>query len=183
MDDQTPKHAPPHARCCESEKNSPLPGSNATVPSSPSSFSSDLVGSVGFRHDTWRGWVPVGAAAASLFVYLGVIYSWGVLQVRLVETTSASLTTLMFVGSLATSFMISISTLAGLAVRTLGYPSTALLGAGLMGLGEFLASWATAHVAALFVLHGLVFGVGGGLSIFVSEGNFAPNSFASTNKL
>lgn len=118
--------------------------------------------------DNPRGWIPVAAAACSLFVYLGVIYSWGIMQVRLVETTSSSLTTLTFVGSLGTSFMISLSVLSGMAVRKLGYQMTALLGAVLMGLGEFLASWTTRHVGALFVFHGVVFGIGGGLSIFVS---------------
>ncbi|KAM5349159.1 hypothetical protein ACJ41O_008982 [Fusarium nematophilum] len=116
--------------------------------------------------DNPKGWIPVAAAACSLFVYLGVIYSWGIMQVRLVETTSSSLTTLTFVGSLGTSFMISLSILSGIAVRKLGYQKTALIGAVLMGLGEFLASWTTTHVAALFVFHGVIFGIGGGLSIF-----------------
>lgn len=161
MDHQHRKSLPALAHPCETEKTA-LPGSDDTASSSNSTHSKD------FRHDTWRGWIPVGAAACTLFVYLGVIYSWGIMQIKLVETTSSSLTTLMFVGSLATSFMISISILAGMAVRKIGYQATALAGACLMGLGEFLASWATAHIGALFVLHGLVFGVGGGLSIFVS---------------
>ncbi|KAJ3546248.1 hypothetical protein NM208_g2093 [Fusarium decemcellulare] len=116
--------------------------------------------------DNPKGWIPVSAAACSLFVYLGVIYSWGIMQVRLVETTASSLTTLTFVGSLGTSFMISLSVLSGIAVRKMGYQKTALLGAVLMGLGEFLASWTTKHVGALFVFHGVIFGIGGGLSIF-----------------
>ncbi|KAH6686407.1 major facilitator superfamily domain-containing protein [Plectosphaerella plurivora] len=109
-----------------------------------------------FKPDTRAGWIPVAAGSLSLFVYLGVIYSWGIMQIRLVETTDASLTTLTLVGSLATSFMISVSVPAAAAVRR----------GCLMGLGEFLASWVTGHIGALFVLHGLVFGVGGGLSIF-----------------
>ncbi|KAH7121600.1 major facilitator superfamily domain-containing protein [Dactylonectria macrodidyma] len=117
-------------------------------------------------YDGLRGWITVAAAACSMFFYLGVIYAWGIMQVRLVETTSSSLTTLTFVGSLATSFMISISIISGIAVRKFGYQKTALAGGFLMGLGEFLASWTTKHVGALFVLHGIFFGVGGGLSIF-----------------
>ncbi|KAM0270623.1 hypothetical protein ACHAQH_009384 [Verticillium albo-atrum] len=72
----------------------------------------------------------------------------------------------MFVGSLASSFMVSVSIPAGLMVRRFGYRTTALTGAILMGLGEFLASWLTEHVEGLFVVHGVMFGVGGGLSIF-----------------
>ncbi|KAF4332261.1 MCH2 (monocarboxylate permease) [Fusarium beomiforme] len=118
------------------------------------------------QFDNPKGWIAVAAAACSLFVYLGVIYSWGIMQVRLVEVTGTNLTTLTFVGSLATSFMISLSVLSGIAVRKLGYQKTALAGGILMGLGEFLASWTTKHVGALFVFHGVIFGIGGGLSIF-----------------
>lgn len=134
-----------------------------TEPSSPPAPKT-----IEIEFDNPRGWIPVAAAACSLFVYLGVIYSWGIMQVRLVETTSSSLTTLTFVGSLGTSFMISLSVLSGIAVRKLGYQKTALSGAVLMGLGEFLASWTTKHVGALFVFHGVIFGIGGGLCIFVS---------------
>jgi hypothetical protein len=122
-----------------------------------------------FEFDDPKGWIAVAAAACSQFLYLGVIYSWGIMQVRLVEVTGSSLTTLTFVGSLATSFMISLSILAGMAVRKLGYQKTAFSGAFLMGLGEFLASWTTKHVGALFAFHSVIFGIGGGLSIFVSS--------------
>ncbi|KAF3346025.1 Monoacylglycerol lipase ABHD12 [Verticillium dahliae VDG2] len=116
--------------------------------------------------DGKQAWVVVTAAACSLFVYLGVLYSWGVMQVRLLETSSTSLTTLMFIGSLASSFMVSVSIPAGLVVQRIGYRMTALTGAMMMGLGEFLASWLTHHVEALFIVHGVMFGMGGGLSIF-----------------
>ncbi|KAF5600652.1 MCH2 (monocarboxylate permease) [Fusarium pseudoanthophilum] len=137
---------------------------NDTDVSQPDNESTPTPPTVEF--DNPKGWIAVAAAACSLFVYLGVIYSWGIMQVRLVEVTGTTLTTLTFVGSLATSFMISLSILSGIAVRKLGYQKTALAGGVLMGLGEFLASWTTKHVGALFVFHGVVFGIGGGLSIF-----------------
>ncbi|KAH8122257.1 hypothetical protein FP744_10006145 [Trichoderma asperellum] len=116
--------------------------------------------------DTWRGWVVVAAAASTVFVYLGIIYSWGLLEASLVDTTGYSLTTLTFVGSLATSFMISVSLFARFCIQRFGYQKTALAGAFLMGLGEFVVSWASDHIIALFLLHGVTFGVGGGLSMF-----------------
>ncbi|KAF5002764.1 hypothetical protein FGRMN_162 [Fusarium graminum] len=119
--------------------------------------------------DNPRGWIAVVAAACSLFVYLGVVYSWGIMQVRLVEVTGTSLTTLTFVGSLATSFMISLSIVSGISVRKLGYQKTALAGGVLMGLGEFLASWTVHHIGALFAFHGVIFGIGGGLCIFTNH--------------
>ncbi|RSL92206.1 hypothetical protein CEP52_013953 [Fusarium oligoseptatum] len=139
---------------------------NETDRSQTDSSSPPTPKTIEIEFDNPRGWIPVTAAACSLFVYLGVIYSWGIMQVRLVETTSSSLTTLTFVGSLGTSFMISLSVLSGIAVRKLGYQKTALSGAILMGLGEFLASWTTKHVGALFIFHGVIFGIGGGLCIF-----------------
>lgn len=119
------------------------------------------------RVDGWRGWVVVAAAACSLFVFQGVIYSWGILQSEIADTTGASLTSLTFVGSLATSFMCSICIFVGKAIRRFGYRETALAGAVLLGLGEFLSSWVVGHLGALFVTHGVLFGVGGGLTVLV----------------
>ncbi|OAQ78106.1 monocarboxylate transporter [Purpureocillium lilacinum] len=116
-------------------------------------------------HDGWRGWIVVAASACSLFIYMGVIYSWGILQSRIADDTGMSLTSLTFVGSLATSFMCSICIFVGKAIRRFGYRRTAMLGALLLGLGEFLSSWFSGHLGALFVTHGILFGVGGGLTI------------------
>ena len=117
--------------------------------------------------DGWRGWLVVVAASCSLFIYLGVIYSWGVVQSELVKTTPFSMTTLTFVGSLATSFMVSMSIPTGMAIRRFGYQRTAFTGAIFMGLGEFLASWVTDSLVGLFICHSVLFGVGGGLTIMV----------------
>ncbi|KAJ6785953.1 hypothetical protein PWT90_03903 [Aphanocladium album] len=115
--------------------------------------------------DGWRGWIVVAASASSLFVFMGVIYSWGILQANLAHKSNMSLTTLTFVGSLATSFMTSICIFVGKAVRKFGYRETAIAGAILLGLGEFASSWVTHNLGALFVTHGVIFGVGGGLTI------------------
>ncbi|KZL67817.1 major facilitator superfamily transporter [Colletotrichum tofieldiae] len=117
-------------------------------------------------YDDRKAWITVAASSLTMFVYLGVIYSWGIMQVRLVETTGSSLTTLTFVGSLATSFMICFSIVSDKIVCRVGYRLAALVGGVFMGLGEVLASFTTHHVVALFFLHGLVFGLGGGLCVF-----------------
>lgn len=119
--------------------------------------------------DGWRGWIVVTASASSLFVFMGVIYSWGILQANLAHKSNMSLTTLTFVGSLATSFMTSICIFVGKAIRRFGYRQTAIAGAILLGLGEFASSWVTHHLGALFITHGVIFGVGGGLTILVSH--------------
>ncbi|QPG95145.1 hypothetical protein C2857_007731 [Epichloe festucae Fl1] len=115
------------------------------------------------QFDTWRGWIVVTAASCSFFMYMGVIYSWGILQAKMADTRGYSLTTLTFVGSLATSFMVSLCILVGKMVRKHGYRNVALVGAVFLGLGEFLSSWVVGHPWALFITHGILFGVGGGL--------------------
>ncbi|KAG6009869.1 hypothetical protein E4U21_000971 [Claviceps maximensis] len=117
------------------------------------------------HYDTWRGWIVVTAASCSLFMYMGVIYSWGIIQAKLADTRGYSLTTLTFVGSLAASFMVSLCILVGHMVRKYGYRDVALAGAVFLGLGELLSSWAVSHLWALFITHGILFGVGGGLTI------------------
>lgn len=119
------------------------------------------------QFDTWRGWIVVTAASCSFFMYMGVIYSWGILQAKMADTRGYSLTTLTFVGSLATSFMVSLCILVGKMVRKHGYRNVALVGAVFLGLGEFLSSWVVGHPWALFITHGILFGVGGGLTTLV----------------
>lgn len=138
-------------------------GDNYTGDSKPPSLSEKEDPNI----DGWRGWLVVVAASCALFIYLGVIYSWGVVQSELVKTTPFSMTTLTFVGSLATSFMVSMSIPTGMAIRRFGYQRTAFTGAIFMGLGEFLASWVTDSLVGLFICHSVLFGVGGGLTIMV----------------
>ncbi|KAF4592296.1 monocarboxylate transporter [Ophiocordyceps camponoti-floridani] len=112
-----------------------------------------------------RGWIVVAAASCSLFCYMGCIYSWGIVQVQISQTTSMTLPSLTFVGSLGTSFMASISPFVGKAIRRFGYRNTALAGAFLLGLGEMLSSWVTYSLPALLITHGCLFGIGGGMTI------------------
>lgn len=134
------------------------------------------------EHGGWRGWVVVAASACSLFLYMGVIYSWGILQAGIAHDAAISLTSLTFVGSLATSFMCSICILVGKSIRRFGYPATAMAGAVLLGLGEFLSGFVSGNLAALFVTHGVLFGVGGGLTILVRELLPLPSSRASSGQ-
>ncbi|KAG5972517.1 hypothetical protein E4U58_006519 [Claviceps cyperi] len=113
--------------------------------------------------DSFHSWIVAIAASVNLFMYLGIIYAWGILQTKIADSRGYSLTTLTFVGSLATSFMVSLCILVGHLVRKFGYRAVALAGAVFLGLGEFLSSWVVGHLWALFITHGVLFGVGGGL--------------------
>ncbi|KAG6097832.1 hypothetical protein E4U31_004901 [Claviceps sp. LM219 group G6] len=115
------------------------------------------------HHDTLRSWIVAIAASVSLFMYMGIIYAWGILQTKIADSRGYPLTTLTFVGSLATSFMVSLCILVGHLVRRFGYREVALAGAVFLGLGEILSSWVVGHLWALFITHGILFGVGGGL--------------------
>ncbi len=156
-----------------SEKH-PEPSEAITRPPSVSDEESGTEGHSGAelkdeqRYDGWRGWVVVAASSCSLFTFMGVIYSWGIIQAHLARNSGMSLTSLTFVGSLATSFQTSICIFVGKSVRKFGYRKTAIAGAILLGLGEFASSWVTHHLGALFVTHGVIFGLGGGLTILVS---------------
>lgn len=119
--------------------------------------------------DSAHGWVVVAASSSSLFLYMGVIYSWGIVQADLAKKSNMSLTALTFVGSLAASFMCSICIPVRKCIQRFGYQKTAFAGALLLGLGEFLSSWVTEHVGALFVTHGVIFGIGGGMTILVRQ--------------
>ncbi|KAK8931666.1 hypothetical protein H634G_04196 [Metarhizium anisopliae BRIP 53293] len=148
-----------------SEKPPTTPGSSASDTGEESGPEQCIPPKEDAHLDTWRGWVVVAAASMSLFMYMGVIYSWGILQAKMADAKGYSLTTLTFVGSLATSFMVSLCILVGKLVRKFGYRRTALVGAVFLGLGEFLSSWVVGHLWALFITHGILFGVGGGLTI------------------
>lgn len=150
-----------------SEKPPTTPGSSASDTGEESGPEQCIPPKEDAHLDTWRGWVVVAAASMSLFMYMGVIYSWGILQAKMADAKGYSLTTLTFVGSLATSFMVSLCILVGKLVRKFGYRRTALVGAVFLGLGEFLSSWVVGHLWALFITHGILFGVGGGLTILV----------------
>lgn len=119
------------------------------------------------HHDTLRSWIVAIAASVNLFMYMGIIYAWGILQTKIADSRGYSLTTLTFVGSLATSFMVSLCILVGHLVRRFGYREVALAGAVFLGLGEILSSWVVGHLWALFITHGILFGVGGGLITLV----------------
>lgn len=113
--------------------------------------------------DDWdknEGWGSVAAGSAIFFVYLGLIYSYGIVQLHLNEAQLASVSTLAFVGSVGAS----LSPLTGLVVariiNRIGYRATAFVGSVFLGLGEFTAGWATKSVPALFVTQGFLFGIG-----------------------
>ncbi|OKP12682.1 hypothetical protein PENSUB_1775 [Penicillium subrubescens] len=66
--------------------------------------------------DDWdkkEGWPVVGAGSAIFFVYLGLIYSYGIVQLHLTESRLASVSTLSFIGRLFRSLKFDIMLIMG----------------------------------------------------------------------
>lgn len=58
-------------------------------------------------NDVWdssEGWPVVGAGAAIFFVYLGLVYSYGIVQLQLERRQLANVPTLSFIGSVAVGY-------------------------------------------------------------------------------
>ncbi|KAG9764963.1 MFS general substrate transporter, partial [Aureobasidium melanogenum] len=106
------------------------------------------------------GWVVVGVSAVMAWWFIGIPYCWGVLQEALVDQGLASASTLAFVGSSTVACNAMFSTTSSRIVRALGSQRTAMLGMGLISLGEILSGFCTKSVAGLFVCTGLILGIG-----------------------
>lgn len=138
--------------------------------SSPSDSEAPPEATVIFAENDWdrpEGWPVVIAGSAIFFAYLGLIYSYGIVQLHLSEARLASVSTLSFIGSVSASM----SPLGGMVVARLikkvGYRATAAIGGCFLGLGEFTAGWSTRSVPAMFVTQGFLFGIGAALLFLV----------------
>lgn len=120
-------------------------------------------------YDTKEGWPVVAAGSAIFFVYLGLVYSYGVVQLHLLEARLASVSTLSFIGSVAASVNPLTGMLVARIIARIGYRATAMTGSFLLGLGEFTAGFSTGSVPAMFVTQGFVFGAGAALLFLVSR--------------
>ncbi|PKS11717.1 hypothetical protein jhhlp_001705 [Lomentospora prolificans] len=110
--------------------------------------------------DSKEGWPVVAAGSAIFFVYLGLIYSYGIIQLHLSEARLASVSTLAFIGSVAAAISPLTGPIVARIINRLGYRTTAAIGAGFVGLGEFAAGWSTKSVPAMFITQGFLFGIG-----------------------
>ncbi|EFY97902.1 hypothetical protein MHUMG1_08717 [Metarhizium humberi] len=110
--------------------------------------------------DTKEGWVVVAAGSAIFFVFLGLIYSYGIVQLHLTESRLASISTLSFIGSVGAAMSPLTGMIVARIIKLAGYRVTALIGSLFLGLGEFTAGWSTKSVPAMFVTQGFLFGIG-----------------------
>ncbi|KAF7310246.1 Monocarboxylate transporter [Mycena indigotica] len=88
------------------------------------------------------GWVVVLGCAVITWWYLGISYSWGIVQAALVRRGLASPSTLSFVGSSAVACISGLAVVNAHMIRHLGAQRTALLGITMIGVGQLLSSFA-----------------------------------------
>lgn len=106
------------------------------------------------------GWIVIAGCATLTWWYLGMSYSWGVMQSALVERGLSSASTLSFIGSLCVTFN-SIGALAWARfIRIVGTRQAALVGVIFLGGGSILSGFCTQNVGGLFFTSGVIMGLG-----------------------
>ncbi|KAJ4856880.1 major facilitator superfamily domain-containing protein [Trichoderma breve] len=137
---------------------------NAVVDESQTSSSDDVLEASRLADsvvpDGGYGWVVVGACAIITWWFVGMGYSWGVLQGALVEKGLSSPATLSYVGSLAIALISCLAILNARIIRAIGAQRTAILGIFLLGMSEIVSSFAVSSLAGLFVTSGVTLGLG-----------------------
>lgn len=109
-------------------------------------------------------WLQVGCCSMIAGWYVGVTYSWGVLQQSLVDSNLAPASTLAFVGSLAVAMLSVLALINSRLMPLIGARRMALAGTLLMSAGQILAGFSTHNIAGLFVTAGVCMGCGVSLS-------------------
>ncbi len=117
----------------------------------------------------WDAWLVVVGSAMMTFWFNGFNYSWGVIQAALVPETSASPSTLSFVGSVSGSFVVVLGLLAVRFVRRFGARRSSLLGTTLVTVGMVASGFTTSNVGGLFGTAGVLIGTGGSLNFMVAS--------------
>lgn len=120
--------------------------------------------------DGGYGWILIFACAVVTWWFVGVSYTWGVMQAALVGSKGYSSSTLAFVGSLCPACISLLAVPNATVIRVIGARITALLGITLLGLGSILSGFATGSVAGLFMTWGFLGGLGTSLCFMVCLG-------------
>lgn len=106
------------------------------------------------------GWVVIAGCATLTWWYLGMSYSWGIMQSALVERGLSSASTLSFIGSLCVTFNSILALAHARFIRLVGTRQAALIGIMLLGGGTILSGFCTDSVGGLFCTSGIITGLG-----------------------
>lgn len=110
--------------------------------------------------DGGYGWVVIAGCATLTWWYLGMSYSWGVMQSALVERGLSSASTLSWIGSLCVTFNSIGALVWAKFIRAVGTRQAALVGITCLGGGSVLSGFCTHNVGGLFFTSGVIMGLG-----------------------
>lgn len=130
--------------------------------------------------DGGYGWVVVASCSLMTFWFNGLSGSWGVIQTALLSSSlqGTPTSTITFVGSLNLCCCVAFGLFGVRLITILGARYAALVGMGLMGLGEIAAGFTTSHVGGLFALVGVMVGAGTCL-IYAISNSMPPQYFSA----
>ncbi|KAJ7366821.1 putative monocarboxylate transporter [Mycena albidolilacea] len=125
-------------------------------------------------------WLMVACSSSLLAVAVGGIYSWGVMQDAL--TGLGSTGTIAYIGSVQATFTGLLAIPCARLVASFGPRPVALAGTVLCFLGPLTASFVTTSFVGLFILEGVVWGVGAAL-IFPAAATLPSSYFLKRRNL
>ncbi|KAJ9122886.1 hypothetical protein QFC24_003924 [Naganishia onofrii] len=121
------------------------------------------------------GWVIVAACFVNAAMWGGINYSWGVIQLRLVQDKLSSASTLSFIGGLSSACISAFATLNSNLVRRFGVRNCALVGSVLVSFAQIFSGWTTKNLGGMFVCSGFLMGTG--MSILFMAGSTLPSQY------
>lgn len=106
------------------------------------------------------GWVVIAGCATLTWWYLGLTYSWGIMQSALVERGLSSSSTISFIGSVNVTFNSLLALVHARFIRIVGTRKASLVGIVCLAGGQILSSFSTHNVGGLFFTSGVLGGLG-----------------------
>ncbi|KAK4561552.1 hypothetical protein LTR86_004231 [Recurvomyces mirabilis] len=130
--------------------------------------------------DGGYGWVIVASCSLITFSFTGFTGCWGILQAHLLETSMKEVqpSTIVFVGSLASSACVAVGLISVRLNRLLGARTGAMIGIILLGLAQIFSGFATSNIGALFAASGAISGLG--MSFLYTICNSIPTQYFTT---
>ncbi|KAH7930880.1 MFS general substrate transporter [Leucogyrophana mollusca] len=119
--------------------------------------------------DGGYGWV-IAAACSVMSMFVGLLYSWGVMQAYLAKQNVASDSTLAFIGSTAVAGVAVFAIISTHLIRIAGTRNASLISCALMTSAQFLSSWITSSIGGLFVTNGVILGLGCSIGFMACSG-------------
>jgi hypothetical protein len=106
------------------------------------------------------GWVVICGCAVLTWWYLGMSYSWGIMQTALVGRGLSTAYNLSFIGSLCVTFCSILALVNARFIRLVGTRYAALIAVTCLGGGAVLSGFCTESIGGLFFTSGVLMGLG-----------------------